>query len=186
MATWLVLLAGGRGVRFWPLGRRRRPKQLLALLSPQSLLADTWAGVAPLGSLERSWLLTTADLAAACRREVPGLPAARVLAVGTTRVSQRHRLAETDPGAQPRTRRQRAQQHVARLGDQQQRLQMAQNLVRPPVLREFHHAAGQIAVKLLELRFEAREERKSVGCGPGETGHDLIVIQAAQLLRRRF
>jgi len=79
MATWLVLLAGGRGVRFWPLGRRRRPKQLLSLLSAQSLLAETWTRVAPLGRPERSLLVTAADLAAACRRELPALPAARVL-----------------------------------------------------------------------------------------------------------
>jgi mannose-1-phosphate guanylyltransferase len=79
MATWLVLLAGGRGVRFWPLGRRRRPKQLLALLSPQSLLAETWARVAPLGTPARSWVITATDLAAACRHELPDLPPARVL-----------------------------------------------------------------------------------------------------------
>jgi mannose-1-phosphate guanylyltransferase len=79
MATWLVLLAGGRGIRFWPLGRRRRPKQLLSLLSAQSLLAETWTRVAPLGRPERSWVLTAADLAAACRRELPALPPARVL-----------------------------------------------------------------------------------------------------------
>ncbi len=79
MATWLVVLAGGRGVRFWPLGRRRRPKQFLSLLADQSLLAETWTRVAPLGRPERSLLITAADLAAACRRELPALPPARVL-----------------------------------------------------------------------------------------------------------
>ncbi|MCK4414373.1 MAG: mannose-1-phosphate guanylyltransferase [Candidatus Eisenbacteria sp.] len=37
-----VILAGGRGERFWPLSRRRRPKQLLALIGEESLLAATW------------------------------------------------------------------------------------------------------------------------------------------------
>lgn len=79
MAAWLVLLAGGRGTRFWPLGRRRRPKQLLPLLSPRSLLAETWARVAPLGRPERSFVISAADLAPACRRELPALPPARVI-----------------------------------------------------------------------------------------------------------
>lgn len=79
MAVHLVLLAGGRGTRFWPLSRHDRPKQLLPLLSDQSLLRDTWERVAPLGKRERAWVVTAADLKAACRRELPELPAARVL-----------------------------------------------------------------------------------------------------------
>ena len=37
MAVHLLLRAGGRGTRFWPLSRHRRPKQLLPLASSQSL-----------------------------------------------------------------------------------------------------------------------------------------------------
>lgn len=79
MAAHLVLLAGGRGTRFWPLSRRHRPKQLLPLLGRRSLLEDTWTRVAPLGDAARSWLVTAADLRADCRRALPALPAAQVL-----------------------------------------------------------------------------------------------------------
>ena len=79
MAVHLVLLAGGRGTRFWPLSRRSRPKQLLPLLSERSLLRDTWDRVAPLGDAARSWVVTAEDLTAECRKELPELPAARVL-----------------------------------------------------------------------------------------------------------
>ncbi len=79
MAVHLVLLAGGRGTRFWPLSRRRRPKQLLPLLSERSLLRETWERVAPLGRRERSWVITAANLVKDCRRELPELPAARIL-----------------------------------------------------------------------------------------------------------
>ena len=74
-----VIMAGGAGKRLWPLSRAARPKQLLPLLSDQSLLRDTWERVAPLGKRERAWVVTAADLKAACRRELPELPAARVL-----------------------------------------------------------------------------------------------------------
>ncbi|MBN2171904.1 MAG: mannose-1-phosphate guanylyltransferase [Candidatus Krumholzibacteriota bacterium] len=79
MAVHLVLLAGGRGTRFWPLSRRRRPKQLLPLLDARTLLRRTWERVAPLGRPERAWVVTAGDLARACRRELPELPAARVI-----------------------------------------------------------------------------------------------------------
>lgn len=79
MAVHLVLLAGGRGTRFWPLSRRRRPKQLLPLLGERTLLRRTWERVAPLGRPERAWVMTAGDLAAACRRELPEVPAARVI-----------------------------------------------------------------------------------------------------------
>ena len=48
--TTIAILAGGSGTRFWPAGRRSRPKQLLALDGddPRSLLALTWMRLAPL------------------------------------------------------------------------------------------------------------------------------------------
>ncbi len=79
MAVHLVLLAGGRGTRFWPLSRRSRPKQLLPLLSDRSLLRETWERVAPLGKAERAWVVTAGDLADECRGELPELSPARIL-----------------------------------------------------------------------------------------------------------
>ena len=39
-----IIMAGGRGTRFWPLSRTDRPKQLLALASGRSLLRETSYG----------------------------------------------------------------------------------------------------------------------------------------------
>jgi len=36
-----VILSGGSGTRLWPVSRRARPKQLLALAGPHTLLQDT-------------------------------------------------------------------------------------------------------------------------------------------------
>ncbi len=37
-----VILAGGKGERFWPLSRRGRPKQLLRLFGDRTLIRHTW------------------------------------------------------------------------------------------------------------------------------------------------
>src|SRR5689334_13211470 len=63
---------------------------------------------------------------------------------------------------------------------------MTQNLVGPPVLGKFDYAARQVAVELLQLRFESREERESVGGGPGESSQDFVVIESPQLPRGCF
>jgi len=52
-----VILAGGRGERFWQLSRGQRPKQLLKLLGPQTLLEDTLRRVALEIPPERRWVV---------------------------------------------------------------------------------------------------------------------------------
>lgn len=46
--TYGVILAGGRGERFWPLSRKDRPKQFLRLTSKRTLLEETIDRVLPL------------------------------------------------------------------------------------------------------------------------------------------
>ncbi|MYF97232.1 MAG: mannose-1-phosphate guanylyltransferase [Holophagales bacterium] len=74
-----LILAGGIGSRFWPLSRRRRPKQLLDLLGGGSLVAATARRIEPLCGAERTWVCTTEALAAAVAAELPGLAASRIL-----------------------------------------------------------------------------------------------------------
>jgi mannose-1-phosphate guanylyltransferase len=74
-----VILAGGRGERFWPLSRERTPKQLLKLLGPRSLLQQTVDRVRPLVPLENLLVITTAAQAPEVRRQLPGLPRANLL-----------------------------------------------------------------------------------------------------------
>ena len=72
-------MAGGSGTRFWPLSRRWRPKQLLALEGEESLLRATVLRLAPLVQPRAIWVCTTRDLADAVRREVPEVPPEQVL-----------------------------------------------------------------------------------------------------------
>jgi len=74
-----VIMAGGSGTRFWPLSRRRRPKQLLPLLGGRSLLAATVERVLPLVGKQRTLVVTGADVADAVREDLPGLPVGNVL-----------------------------------------------------------------------------------------------------------
>jgi mannose-1-phosphate guanylyltransferase len=74
-----LILAGGSGTRFWPLSRRRRPKQLLALEGEDSLLRATVARLAPLVPPRAIWVCTTRELAAAVRAELPEVPPEQVL-----------------------------------------------------------------------------------------------------------
>jgi mannose-1-phosphate guanylyltransferase len=74
-----LILAGGSGTRFWPLSRRRRPKQLLALEGEESLLRITSRRLEPLVPAANLWVCTTRELAPAVRHELPELPEGNIL-----------------------------------------------------------------------------------------------------------
>lgn len=69
-----VILAGGRGERFWPLSRRNRPKQLLPLLSDHPMLYDTVERLAGLARPRDMFVITAADLVGAVREATPQIP----------------------------------------------------------------------------------------------------------------
>jgi mannose-1-phosphate guanylyltransferase len=64
-----VILAGGRGTRFWPLSRRQRPKQVLSIAGGASLLARTLARVAPMCPSRTTVVVTGPDMVEAVRPE---------------------------------------------------------------------------------------------------------------------
>jgi len=77
---YVLILAGGSGERFWPLSRRARPKQLLALFSAESLLEATLRRLAGLVPPEHILILTNAEQEAGVRRLCPSLPEANIIA----------------------------------------------------------------------------------------------------------
>jgi mannose-1-phosphate guanylyltransferase/mannose-6-phosphate isomerase len=69
---YVLVLAGGRGERFWPWSRPDRPKQFLPLARDGvSLLAATLTRAQRIAPPERILILTGADLVERTRREVP-------------------------------------------------------------------------------------------------------------------
>ena len=75
-----VLLAGGRGTRFWPRSRMRMPKQLLNITGDDTMLRETAGRLAPLFPPQNLWAVTNVEQAGAVRRELPGVPASHVIA----------------------------------------------------------------------------------------------------------
>jgi len=75
-----VILAGGRGTRFWPLSRKKRAKQLLALDGKQTMIQQTVTRLLPLASPKQFWIITNDDLRPAILKQLPKLPKAQVLA----------------------------------------------------------------------------------------------------------
>ncbi|MUL37402.1 mannose-1-phosphate guanylyltransferase [Gloeocapsopsis dulcis] len=77
-----VILAGGKGERFWPLSRKQRPKQFLSLDgSGKSLLQATADRLLPLaGDWENLWVVTSSQLAQGVQEQLPDLPTPNLLA----------------------------------------------------------------------------------------------------------
>jgi mannose-1-phosphate guanylyltransferase len=75
-----VILAGGRGTRFWPLSRKRRAKQLLALDGKRTMIQQTLARLLPLAPVKRFWIITNDDSRPQIMRQLPRLPKHQILA----------------------------------------------------------------------------------------------------------
>jgi len=80
LAAHAVILAGGRGTRFWPRSRTRTPKQLLNIVGKDTMLAQTSARIEPLFPAMRQWVVTNSEQAAAVRKQLPRVPASHILA----------------------------------------------------------------------------------------------------------
>ena len=69
-----VIIAGGKGTRFWPLSRAERPKQLLKILSKKSLIEETAERIYSLGGRSQTLVVTIADQLGPMRKELRALP----------------------------------------------------------------------------------------------------------------
>jgi mannose-1-phosphate guanylyltransferase len=74
-----VILAGGRGTRFWPRSRSKTPKQLLNIVGTGTMLEQTVARFRSLVPAERIWTVTNALQETSLRRQLPAGSRKRVL-----------------------------------------------------------------------------------------------------------
>ncbi len=75
-----VILAGGRGTRFWPLSRKKRAKQLLALDGKRTMIQQTVERLLPITRGKQFWIVTNDDLRPEILRQLPKLAKDQVLA----------------------------------------------------------------------------------------------------------
>src|SRR5436309_7590827 len=77
---FVIIMAGGRGERFWPVSREKTPKQLLALLGKRSFLQDAVERVLPLVPAKNILVITSQTQAPELRKQLPKLPKQNVIA----------------------------------------------------------------------------------------------------------
>ncbi|MDI6739478.1 MAG: sugar phosphate nucleotidyltransferase [Candidatus Edwardsbacteria bacterium] len=98
-----VILAGGRGERFWPQSREKKPKQLLAFTRGKSMLEETIGRIEPLAPAANQWIITSADLVPVIKkmgvlsRHLVGEPAGRNTAPAIALAAAE--INKLDPGA---------------------------------------------------------------------------------------
>jgi mannose-1-phosphate guanylyltransferase len=75
-----IIMAGGRGERFWPVSRAKTPKQLTTLLGGRSFLQQAVDRVLPLVPMQNILVITNALQAPEVCRQLPKLPRQNVVA----------------------------------------------------------------------------------------------------------
>ncbi|HTJ78173.1 MAG TPA: sugar phosphate nucleotidyltransferase [Rariglobus sp.] len=77
---FIVIIAGGKGERFWPQSRAARPKHLLPVVGSKPLLTQTIERVKPLAPAKNIYVITSAVQEKAVRAVCRGIPAANIIA----------------------------------------------------------------------------------------------------------
>ena len=77
---FVIIMAGGRGERFWPLSREKTPKQLLTLLGKRSFLQQAVDRVLPLVPAKNIFVITNEVQLAEVRKQLPKLPKQNLVA----------------------------------------------------------------------------------------------------------
>ena len=77
---FVIIMAGGKGERFWPLSREKTPKQFLSLFDKKSFLQRTYERIKPLVPAKNVFVITSDSQAAGVRKQLPKVPKENVIA----------------------------------------------------------------------------------------------------------
>jgi mannose-1-phosphate guanylyltransferase len=75
-----LILAGGRGTRFWPRSRRARAKQVLPFFGERTLIQQTVDRLKPVLAPQRIWVITNDALRGEIVKQLPEVPERQILA----------------------------------------------------------------------------------------------------------
>lgn len=101
---FVVIMAGGRGERLWPLSTKKRPKQFLKLTGERTLLQETVERVTPLVPYENNYVVVDKEHVELVLAQLPGLPPKNVIVEPMGRGTApcaglaALRLSQIDPG----------------------------------------------------------------------------------------
>lgn len=74
-----LIMAGGRGTRFWPLSTEDRPKQFLNLIGNDTMLQATVNRIKPIIPLERIFICTGEKYVGIVKEQLPELPERNII-----------------------------------------------------------------------------------------------------------
>lgn len=74
-----LIMAGGKGTRFWPLSTEERPKQFLKLLGEDTMIQKTVKRVERLIPKERIFIVTASQYFSLVREQLPDLPERNII-----------------------------------------------------------------------------------------------------------
>ena len=77
---FVIIMAGGRGERFWPVSREKMPKQLLTLLGKRSFLQQAVDRVLPLVPAKNIFVITNEAQLPEVRKQLPKIPKENLVA----------------------------------------------------------------------------------------------------------
>ena len=69
-----LIMAGGRGTRFWPLSTDEKPKQFLNLIGDETMIQMTVNRIKPSIPLERIFVCTGRKYVDLVKKQLPELP----------------------------------------------------------------------------------------------------------------
>lgn len=76
---YAVIMAGGRGTRFWPRSREKKPKHLLDIISKRTIIQETVDRISPLIPPENILVVTGKKHAGILRMQLPEIPAGNII-----------------------------------------------------------------------------------------------------------
>lgn len=74
-----VIMAGGTGTRFWPLSRKKKPKQFLPIISDKTMIEETTHRVLPLTSYSKIYTIANEEQTKSIHNLMPEIPESNLL-----------------------------------------------------------------------------------------------------------
>jgi mannose-1-phosphate guanylyltransferase len=76
---YAVIMAGGKGTRFWPKSRERMPKHLLDIVSEKTIIQETIDRIVPLVPVDNILIVTGHSHADALAKQLPQIPEKNII-----------------------------------------------------------------------------------------------------------